>query len=249
MSSERQEYNEISPWWGEHIHRYFEGCKLITNNDCVLDLACGNGFGTHLISQATKGQVIGADIDDVSVLDCQTKFQKSNLRYQVEDGTNLTFEANSFDMIFSFETIEHTTKYKEMVSEFRRCLKDSGTLILSTPNILVNSPDGLVKNPYHTQEFNLLELKELLNSVFGNVKIYGQQYIRYEHKSFINKIAKLIESFFYLKGVRKLPTFIQDTTMKLLIGKTQYPEISDFKMTSNPDEILKCKTFFAVCKK
>ena len=58
MSLERQEYNEISPWWGEHVHRYNMVFPHITSNSNILDIACGNGFGSYILSQKTNGLVI-----------------------------------------------------------------------------------------------------------------------------------------------------------------------------------------------
>ena len=53
MSSERQELNVISPWWGEHIHRYNEVIDQLNGNETILDIACGTGFGSNLLASKT----------------------------------------------------------------------------------------------------------------------------------------------------------------------------------------------------
>ncbi|MCE3260640.1 MAG: hypothetical protein K0S12_2281, partial [Bacteroidetes bacterium] len=49
--------------------------------------------------------------------------------------------------------------------------------------------------------------------------------------------------------VRKLPLKVQNSIMRLFIGKDMYPTADDYEMTKEKEEILRCKTFFAVCRK
>jgi len=250
MSLERQEHKEDNPWWGEHIHRYNEAFSYISNSGKVLDIACGNGFGSHILSAKTTDTVIGADISEDAVNQCSVKFTNThNLKFKVIDGTNMPFEDNYFSCIVSFETIEHTTEYEKMLTEFYRTLKKGGVAIISTPNIIVNSPTSVVLNPYHTQEFNYAELEHILNSTFNTVKIFGQKYIRYKNKSIRNTIGKVVESFLYLRGIRKIPLSIQNSVMQFIIKKNMYPLTDDFSLVEQKDEIIKCKTFFAICYK
>lgn len=247
MSSERQEYNEISPWWGEHLHRYWEVIKLINPTDTILDIACGNGFGSNLLANQTKGKVIGGDISAEAVQYSKKKFQQTNLEFSVLDGTNLSFPDSFFNTVVSFETIEHTIHYKKMLSEFKRVLKPGGLLVLSTPNILVNSPSGIVTNPFHTQEFKLEELISIVQNEFSDFKIFGQKYNRYKKSTF--SLARFVENLFYLRGVRKIPIVFQERIMKLLNGIGHYPVSIDYILVDSPSEVVKCKTFFVVAKK
>lgn len=250
MSSERQVDNANNPWWGEHLHRYEIASTHISANDVILDIACGNGFGTFLLSRHSKNKVIGGDISQETIDYCKQKWASpENLCFQLVDGTNSGFPSGYFDVVVSFETIEHTTQYIEMLNEFSRITKKGGTIIISTPNIKVSSPDGIVRNPFHTQEFTYEELVGLLNARFDEVVFYGQKYIRYDKKTFRNRLGKIMENILYLRGVRKLPLAIQDLIMKILIGKQMYPLPTDYALVNDKKEILKCKTFFAICKK
>ena len=125
MSSERQEINKVSPWWGEHLHRYEEILKSLTGNETILDIACGSGFGTHLLSTSSTGQVYGGDLSSEAINLCQKTWNKDNLSYEIMDGTQLKFEDNYFDVVVSFETIEHTTKFNEMIQELKRVVKET----------------------------------------------------------------------------------------------------------------------------
>ncbi|PBQ32561.1 hypothetical protein CNR22_12530 [Sphingobacteriaceae bacterium] len=248
MSSERQENSVDNPWWGEHVHRYNMVFEYIRTPVVALDIACGSGFGADRM--ASHGlQVTGADISEEAIKQCKKSFKRNNLNFIQADATALPFEDTYFDTIVSFETIEHTTHYLEVLKEFKRTIKTGGIIFLSTPNRTINTPEGSAKNPFHTQEWNYEELQAVLNSVYPQVTILGQQYTRYKHrKSLGAKLAQLTERFFYLRGIRKLPLAFQDYVMRALSGIPMYPTEEDYELVSDLSEIKTCKTFFAICK-
>lgn len=247
MSSERQEDSENNPWWGEHIHRYQEAVKRIPKDSKILDIACGTGFGSNYLCDKNN-IVVGGDLSFEAINYCKKKYNKNNLSFEIIDATSIPFQSNTFDAIVSFETIEHTVHFKKMLEEFKRIVKPTGVIIISTPNFEINSPNGLITNPYHTQEWNYEELVSLLDDADFKTEIYGQAYIRYKNLKLIEfRIAKLTENFFYLRGIRKFPIKLKDRFIKLLINKPMYPQANDYSMVANIDEIKKCKTFYAIC--
>ena len=216
----------------------------------ILDLACGTGYGANMLAESSKNTVIGGDISEDALLMATNKYKQNNLSFQKLDGTALPFSDNYFDIVTSFETIEHLSEYNKLVSEFYRVLKPGGKLFLSTPNSLVTSPDGNVKNPFHVQEFNPDELLKILKTSFGTVKLAGQSYTRYENKNGLRyTMASLMEKLFYQRGIRKLPIKLQDCFIKLLIQKTHYPEMSDFSLVEDKKKIKKSFVLFAECEK
>ena len=80
-----------------------------------------------------------------------------------------------FDIIVSFETIEHIIEYKKFLNECSRVLKKGGTIVCSTPNKKFSS-SFLKKqlNPFHVIEFYPEEFQNLMNDYFQNIKLYGQ---------------------------------------------------------------------------
>lgn len=247
MSSERQE-NKNNPWWGEHIHRYEQVTRYIQPPGRILDLACGSGFGSHFL--AKKGfQVTGGDISSAAIEISRSAFSDPNLEFKEINATRIPYADEYFDAVVSFETIEHTTEFLEVLKEFRRVCKKGGIIIISTPNFLVNSPGGNIINPYHTQEWTYEQLKKLLEDVFSNVELLGQHYSRYDNRQGMRfKIGKFIEKVLYLRGIRKIPIKIQDHLMKIVAGLPMYPTEKDYSLVNGPEKIKLCKTFFAVCK-
>lgn len=251
MANERQINSERSPWWGEHLQRYQVVEKAIGIEDSVLDLACGSGYGASILSRRTKGKVTGGDVSAETVRRCSQEWNSQpNLEFKVLDGTRLEFPDNTFDKVVSFETIEHTREFEKMLSEFNRVLKPGGIIFLSTPNITVNSPGGLVTNPYHTQEFDFTQFSGIVKKYFSSPAFFGQKYIRYSGSVKPKvRFAHLAENLFYRRMVRKLPIGLRDSVMRILIGKPLYPLPDDYSLVSEEPEIRKCKTLFAICKK
>ena len=50
-----------------------------------------------------------------------------------EDATQLSFLNNSFEVVLSFECLEHIPNYRAALSEFSRVLKPGGLLMISAP--------------------------------------------------------------------------------------------------------------------
>jgi ubiquinone/menaquinone biosynthesis C-methylase UbiE len=250
MSSERQPIESAGRWWGEHVHRYNEALLHINPDDTVLDIACGTGFGTDIIAGKTRAKVIGGDIAKGAIDECRRHWQKDNLEFRVLDGTKLDFPDGYFNKIVSFETIEHTGQYREMVAEFARVLKPGGQLILSTPNRDVSSPDGVIENPFHIQEFTYEELQQVLSASFPEVRISGQRYIRYDKKSAGRRIGKFFEKLFLSFGIRKLPYGWRSGFMNFFFGYPLYPRETDFILEKDIKRLKKeCPVQFAICKK
>lgn len=61
-----------------------------------------------------------------------------------KDVCHLTFADESFDLIDSFNVLEHVPDYKQALSEFRRVLREVGRVILTAP-FLNASPATLVR--------------------------------------------------------------------------------------------------------
>ncbi len=90
MSSERQLLETLSPWWGEHLHRYEEVISNLTGNENILDIACGTGFGSNVLATKTSGDVIGGDISSEVIAENKKSCDKHNLKFEVLDGTAFT---------------------------------------------------------------------------------------------------------------------------------------------------------------
>lgn len=150
-----------------HLHRYIFALPYIVNKNC-LDVACGTGYGTAIVSMLASG-VTGVDIDDETIkwakqnnlFYTKVKFLKADLNKEKIPGC--------YDTIISFETIEHLDTPTEFLEKIKNALKPHGQLILSVP---VNEP----ANPFHKHFFNWQSITRLVESVFGkNIRWFSQK--------------------------------------------------------------------------
>jgi len=153
----------------QHSFHYGLATKYIKENDKLLDIACGDGHGLLYLSDYAK-HVIGADISSEVILRAKEKCKKIyNIQLYVEDVTNMTFKDNTFDVVTSFETIEHVNP-ELYLNEIRRVLKPGGRFILSTPQ---NCLGHIPINAGHNHEYSLEEIRNITSKYFRIQKIIG----------------------------------------------------------------------------
>jgi len=92
-----------------------------------------------------------------------------NLEFVRLDVMNLPLPKNTFDIIISFETIEHLQKIECFMKEVLRVLKSNGMFICSTPNIKYSFHPN-----YHIKEFAQNEFFELMENYFLHVDRFAQ---------------------------------------------------------------------------
>jgi SAM-dependent methyltransferase len=159
----------------EHIHRYLFAVEYVKDK-VVLDIACGEGYGSNILGRvATK--VYGVDIDKSVIEHASKNYLAGNLEFKAGDCKNIPLDDQSVDVIISFETIEHHDHHEEMLSEFRRVMKNGGILIISSPDKLEYSDLTGYVNPYHVKELYRGEFETLLGNHFRNFEVLGQRVV------------------------------------------------------------------------
>lgn len=157
----------------EHYHRYIFALPLV-NGKNVIDLACGEGYGSQMLARMAKS-VVGIDIDKETIAHANKKYKSDNLTFIQGSILQIPFtEENKFDIVVCFEAIEHIENHKKMLSEVKRVLKKDGILIISTPDKRLYSDHDNYINPYHKKELYYEEFRELLKLYFSHFKIFGQ---------------------------------------------------------------------------
>lgn len=157
----------------EHLHRYAMAVELVKNKS-VLDIACGEGYGSHILC-ATAQSVTGVDIDPVTIKNATEKYTSANLSFKIGSAHLIPCNDSSFDVVVSFETIEHHDKHDEMMREIKRVLKPDGILIISSPDKLHYSDIPQYKNPFHIKELYKEEFERLITRYFKNAAFFGQK--------------------------------------------------------------------------
>ena len=154
--------------YGEHLSRYLSVADIVRNK-IVLDIASGAGYGTHLISK-TAQKVCGIDYSQEAITYAQKNYAGDNITYKVGDAHDIPLPDSSVDVVVSLETIEHLKEPIKFIKEVKRVLKKHGQFVVSTPN----DDEYIEGNEFHLHEFDLKELKQLINDNFKNSDFYYQ---------------------------------------------------------------------------
>lgn len=194
---------EVYLW---HIGRYIFASNFISSKDVVADVACGVGYGSYLLAKKGAKKVIGVDISKDAIDYAKARYlnKSNNIEFLVGDATNMPINSSEIDVLVSFETIEHVKNPDALFMEYKRVLKDHGTLILSTPNKYISLKKH-VENPYHVNELFIEEIIDKVTSLGLEIMgIYGQRpinslsdgiNIKNTNKRFMTVITKLIPQF------------------------------------------------------
>jgi GT2 family glycosyltransferase/SAM-dependent methyltransferase len=157
----------------EHVHRYL-AVRDMARGKRVLDIACGEGYGSKILS-AEAISVVGVDVDDASVVHAAATYTDANIRFLRGDIVAIPLGDASVDLVVSFETLEHLTDHRTMMLEIKRVLAPGGVLVVSSPDKREYSDLPNYRNPYHLRELYLSEFRTLLAAHFAHHAMYGQR--------------------------------------------------------------------------
>ncbi|WP_257385671.1 class I SAM-dependent methyltransferase [Tahibacter caeni] len=160
--------------WYEHWHRYAL-VRAWARGRRVLDAACGEGYGSALLAQVADS-VLGLDVDPVAVSHARERYvAAANLRFDQADATRLQLPAASFDLVVSFETLEHVQAQDALLDGLGHALADDGLLVISSPDKATYSDAAGFRNEYHVRELYRDEFEALLRRRYPHVRLYAQR--------------------------------------------------------------------------
>jgi SAM-dependent methyltransferase len=135
--------------------------KYIPRGGKALDLGCGRCLFTD-IQPEWPFQIFAGDLDIGLIKERKAEVPQN--RWFVSDVSHVPYADASFDAIFTGEIIEHVSDPVSVLQEWKRVLKPSGILILTTPNRerLLAKVEGRERpySPDHLRELSYRELKD-----------------------------------------------------------------------------------------
>jgi SAM-dependent methyltransferase len=161
----------------EHLARYTFAARLARGKR-VLDAGCGAGYGSAELAHAAQS-VVGIDQAAEAVEFAREHYRLPNLSFVQASCTSMPYEDASFDLIVSFEVIEHLENWLDFLREVRRLLAPNGQFIVSTPNkaYYTESRGAEGANPFHVHEFEFEEFRTELKAIFPHVLLYLENHV------------------------------------------------------------------------
>lgn len=161
----------------EHNSRYMWVSEFVSDKK-VLDIACGSGKGSFILAQFGNAQAVtGCDLDSNAIKYASIRNSHPKVSFVADDAQKFTVE-NKFDVIVSFETIEHLPNVDDFLSGITKLLASDGYFFVSTP-ISRKTFDSKPENPYHLQEWGFEEFQKMISKHFTVEDVYIQ--MRFEN--------------------------------------------------------------------
>lgn len=139
-----------------HVARYAYAAGQLPPGR-VLDIACGVGYGSQLLSQRCEGvAVLGVDVSESAIGHAREHYASPNVEFRVADA--MFFEdPEGFDGIVSLETLEHVAAPGALLAQLASLLRPEGVLIASVP-----TTPSMDLNPHHLHDFSEKSFRQLV---------------------------------------------------------------------------------------
>lgn len=211
----------------------------------ILDFGCGSGYGSFGLSKVAK-QVTAVDISAEAVEYAATHYTNKNLKYCLI--TDLKDE--TFDVITSFQVIEHVSNDRKYLETLKKHLKTGGCLLLSTPDKSVRLYRYIQKpwNIFHLKEYTTTGLYNLLSGYFTHIEILK---IGSDRDFVLNEIHRCLKQkritlpctlFFYPYFVRVGMLKLQRGIYRFLVKVRKTPDLTKVPVSINNSVISEYST-------
>ena len=152
-----------------HCSRYAVA-KNVVSGKKVLDVACGEGYGSYLLKKAGALDVLGIDLCQDVINSCRKKYESEGIRFMAGSAEALPdlLENEKFDVIVCIETIEHVANVNLLLEGMKHVLNSEGIIIITCPNDHWYYADSKTDNMYHQRRYTFEEFQKISTSVLGS---------------------------------------------------------------------------------
>jgi SAM-dependent methyltransferase len=161
---------EENYWYQRHLVVY-EWIAARTIGRRVVDMACGEGYGSEVLSRGAA-EVVGVDANPEAHEHAKARYVRQNLRFERD---LIETWSGDVDTVVFLQTIEHLEDPGAALEHFKALVGPGGVVYVSTPNVLTLAPDGAERsgNPWHVHEYRPEEFEALCRAHFPRVEIHG----------------------------------------------------------------------------
>ena len=181
----------------------YDFAKRFAAHKTVCDVACGVGYGSLYLAQVAKS-VVGIDISEEAIAWANRYFASDKVRFFVADLQERWPVEDRFEVLTSFETMEHLHSPRGFLQMIDEHVVPGGVLLLSVPNGPLDR-ESHGDNPHHVQHFSSADLQRLLRDRFQDVEYFSQVYTKdlrhYAAKLLTRGSVRLVGNFHYVPGL------------------------------------------------
>jgi SAM-dependent methyltransferase len=113
-------------------------------------------------------EVVGVDMSDEAISSAKRNFSRAGVNYVQGDAciASQLLMGKKFDVIVSFETVEHLADPRKFLSEIRNLCEENASIFISCPNDHIALPADQ-SNPYHLRKYRFEEFVSETEEILG----------------------------------------------------------------------------------
>jgi len=158
---------------GIMLARYKFVAKMLSGYKNVLEVGCGDGFGSAVVLQEVP-RVHGIDVDLQIIAACRSRAHASGLSYEVWDIGKKPLPAR-YDAAYAIDVLEHVPRKKEpaFLRNMVRSISPRGVCIIGTPSKESQAYASYYSRIVHVNCKSGKELKACMRNYFEHVFIFS----------------------------------------------------------------------------
>ena len=179
LGAERLGLQQSQSWRDDPRHllfnlsRYKFVAKMLSGSDRVLEIGCGDAFGSRIVRQEVK-HLTATDFDRIFIDDAKSRMREpwtfSVLAHDFSDGP----VPGNFDAIYALDVLEHVlpADEKHFISTVLASLKAHGVFIVGMPSLESQIYASENSKRGHINCKSMPDLKKMMQLYFRNVFMF-----------------------------------------------------------------------------
>lgn len=143
----------------------FKHLGLNQENQSILEIGCGSGYGAELLRSLEPKKYVGVDLMPEQI-ELAQKRNLPNCEFIVRDAAELReFDDESWDTVVIFGVLHHIPAWRSVMDEIFRLIKSGGKLFIEEPSFDVLRFWDRMFRWGHPDTFYLSEFEEYVESI------------------------------------------------------------------------------------
>ena len=157
------------------LARYKFVSKLLSGENNVLEVGCGDGFYSRVVAQTVK-KLTAIDFDEKFISEAKNiSSKKWPIRFVRHNIISAPLKKEIFNAIYSLDVFEHIKKKKskKFILNCKKSLKKTGCLIIGIPSLESQKYASKMSKEGHVNCLSGDEFKRLMKKHFNNVFLFS----------------------------------------------------------------------------
>ena len=130
----------------------------LNNNSKILDIGTSTGHTALEFGRLLNCKIVGIDINEESIKTATKRckeFKLQNVNFEINDATNMTFDDETFDVVFAGNVTSLVSNREAALKEYWRVLKPNGYLVAVPMYYLKTPSEDLIQRVRDAIQVNI----------------------------------------------------------------------------------------------